>query len=80
MIEVLTDYSGKRETLYLAVSMVDRFLCISPNFPVNKLQLVGIASLFIAYKLEEQVRPTARSFAETTGGKFSVEDLTDFEQ
>jgi len=51
MMEVLADYSGKRDTLHIAVSMVDRFLCLSPNFPVAKLQLVGITALYIAAKL-----------------------------
>jgi hypothetical protein len=40
---------------------------------------VGISALFIASKLEEHLRPSASSFAETTGGKFSVDDITEFE-
>lgn len=52
MMEVLNDYSGKRDTLYIAVSMVDRFLCLSANFPVARLQLVGITALYVASKLE----------------------------
>lgn len=75
MMEVLADYSGKRDTLYIAVSMVDRFLCLSPNYPVAKLQLVGITALYIAAKLEEQIRPSVCSFADTTGGMFSVDDM-----
>ncbi|KAH9376249.1 hypothetical protein HPB48_021400 [Haemaphysalis longicornis] len=47
LVEVADEYKWHAETLFLAVSYVDRFLS-SKSVWRNKLQLVGTALLFIA--------------------------------
>lgn len=45
-------YRLHRETFYLSVDFIDRFLCTTKNVMKHQLQLVGITALFIAAKLE----------------------------
>ena len=71
MMEFMVDYGGRRETLNIAVSIVDRYLCSIEHCPLNRLQLVGVTSLYVASKLEETNRPSLCSFAESTNGVFT---------
>ena len=45
-------YRLHRETFYLAVDFVDRYLAAKTNVAKSKLQLIGITALFVAAKLE----------------------------
>lgn len=65
MIEVSREFSLGRETLHLAINMVDRFLSQVHDLPRNQLQLLGVTCLFICSKLD--VRPCARSLAMRLG-------------
>ena len=47
LVEVVEEYHMKTETLYLAVSYIDRFLSYMSVIRA-KLQLVGTAAMFIA--------------------------------
>ena len=47
LVEVVEEYRMKTETLYLAVSYIDRFLSYM-SVVRGKLQLVGTAAMFIA--------------------------------
>lgn len=47
LVEVVEEYRMKTETLYLAVSYIDRFLSYM-SVVRAKLQLVGTAAMFIA--------------------------------
>jgi cyclin E len=62
-------YRLHRETFYLAVDFLDRFLGISSNIPKNRLQLIGVTCLFIGAKLEEIYPPKLQEFAYVTGNK-----------
>ncbi|KAI9322824.1 cyclin-like protein [Dichotomocladium elegans] len=62
------------ETLYLAVNIVDRFLSKRP-ISINKLQLVGITSLFIATKFEEVSSPRVAEFVFMTDDALTEADL-----
>lgn len=42
----------KRETLYIAVNYVDRFLTALADLPKARLQLVGVTALHISCKSE----------------------------
>jgi cyclin E len=61
-------YRLHRETFYLAVDFLDRFLGIPTNIPKDKLQLIGVTCLVIGAKLEEIYPPELQEFAEVTGG------------
>lgn len=51
-LQVCEVYRLHRETFYLSVDFIDRFLCTTDNVMKHQLQLVGITALFIAAKLE----------------------------
>lgn len=47
LVEVAEEYKLHNETLYLAVSFIDRFLSVM-SVVRGKLQLLGTAAMFIA--------------------------------
>jgi cyclin E len=52
LIEVCEVYKLHRETYYLTVDYLDRYLTIKKNISKNHLQLIGITCLFIASKVK----------------------------
>ena len=72
-------YKLHRETLYLAVDFLDRYLGATREMPRNRLQLVGITCLFVASKIEEIYPPKLREFAFVTDGACSEEEITHME-
>lgn len=73
LMEVCEVYKLHRETFYLAVDFVDRYLSQQENIPKQRLQLIGITALFIASKIEEISPPRLMEFAYVTDGT-STED------
>lgn len=51
LIEVCEVYKLHRETYYLAMDYIDRYLSIHHDVPKNELQLIGITCLFLASKV-----------------------------
>lgn len=76
LIEVCEVYKLHRETYYLALDFLDRFLA-SKMMKVNKthLQLIGITCLFVAAKVEEIYPPKIGEFAYVTDGACSEDDI-----
>lgn len=68
LIEVSLHFRLHRETLYLSIHYLDRFLTLNWGIPKQNLQLIGIACLFVAAKLEEIYPPKLKEFAEVCGG------------
>lgn len=79
MMEVCNDYMLKRQTYYMAVNYVDRFLSSYYNIPKNKLQLLGVVSLYVASKLEEIYPPKIQDFA-LVGHDYGPEEIKNFEE
>lgn len=52
MMEVCTEFTLKRETFHLSVSYVDRYLTKKYFIDKRKLQLIGLASMYVAAKIE----------------------------
>lgn len=75
LIEVCEVYKLHRETYYLTIDYVDRYLTIKHNISKNQLQLIGITCLFIASKVEEIYPPKLHEFAYVTDGACSEEDI-----
>lgn len=75
LIEVCEVYKLHRETYYLALDYLDRYL--STNISISKtfLQLIGITCLFIAAKVEEIYPPKLSEFAYVTDGACCEEDI-----
>ena len=79
MTEVCQEYQLKRETLHIALINVDRYLSAVKNLKRSKLQLVGVASLLIASKVEEIYAPRGSEFVMTTDGAYSAQEIFEME-
>uniref|UniRef100_A0A182W6W7 Uncharacterized protein n=1 Tax=Anopheles minimus TaxID=112268 RepID=A0A182W6W7_9DIPT len=73
--EVCEVYKLHRETYYLAVDYIDRYLSHQKDMKKSHLQLLGIAALFIAAKVEEIYPPKIGEFAYVTDGACTEEDI-----
>lgn len=78
LIEVHLKYRLHTETLYITVRIIDMFLS---KMAVSKgrLQLVGVAALFIAAKYEEIYPPEIKDFVFITDRAYSKEDVLEME-
>ncbi|BFZ12964.1 hypothetical protein BsWGS_16003 [Bradybaena similaris] len=75
MSEVCEVYTLHKETFCLAQDFVDRFLSMTKDMPKTQLQLVGVAALFLAAKLEEIYPPKLSEFAYMTDGACTEQDI-----
>lgn len=73
--EVCEVYKLHRETYYLAVDYIDRFLSRKKEQKKTHLQLLGITALFVAAKVEEIYPPKIGEFAYVTDGACSEDDI-----
>lgn len=78
MVEVQETFELNHETLYLAVKVVDLFLC---KVIINKerLQLLGAAALFIACKFDERTPPLVDDFLYVCDGAYKHNELIKME-
>ncbi|XP_036322877.1 G2/mitotic-specific cyclin-B3 [Rhagoletis pomonella] len=78
MVEVQETFELNHETLYLAVKIVDLFLC---RVVINKdvLQLLGAAALFIACKFDERTPPLIEDFLYICDGAYKHDELIHME-
>ncbi|CAN6655693.1 G2/mitotic-specific cyclin-1 [Trichomonascus vanleenenianus] len=79
LVEVHTKFRLLPETLFLAVNIIDRFMSIRV-VSLQKVQLVGIAALFIAAKYEEVYTPSVRNYAYVTDGGYNEEEILNAER
>lgn len=79
LIEVCEVYKLHRETYYLAVDYLDRYLSTQKKVQKTHLQLIGITCLFIAAKVEEIYPPKIGEFAYVTDGACREEDILQHE-
>ncbi|KYM93446.1 PREDICTED: cyclin-A2 [Cyphomyrmex costatus] len=70
LVEVAEEYRLQDETLYLAISYIDRFLSYM-SVVRSKLQLVGTAAMFIAAKYEEIYPPDVGEFVYITDDTYT---------
>uniref|UniRef100_H2YUV2 Uncharacterized protein n=1 Tax=Ciona savignyi TaxID=51511 RepID=H2YUV2_CIOSA len=75
IMEVCEVYSLHRETFYLAVDYIDRYLNKTTDIHKTRLQLVGVTALFIAAKLEEIYPPKLADFAYVTDGACTDDEI-----
>lgn len=73
--EVCEVYKLHRETFYLALDFVDRYLSSQNEIPKQQLQLIGVSCLFIAAKIEEIYPPKLSEFAYVTDGACTDEEI-----
>ncbi len=79
MVDIHHRFKLANESIFLAANIFDRFLA-KKVVAKDRLQLVGVTSLWLASKIEESYTPSVRSFARTVTGidkkdMFSMERL-----
>ncbi|XP_063723280.1 cyclin-A2-like [Symsagittifera roscoffensis] len=79
LVEVGEEFKLCNETLYLSVAYVDRFLSVM-SCTRDKLQLAGVAAMFIASKYEEIYPPTAVEFVNLTDNTYNARQLLRLEK
>ncbi|XP_031119652.1 putative cyclin-A3-1 isoform X2 [Ipomoea triloba] len=78
LIEVAEEYALLPDTLYLAVSYIDRFL--STNVLTRqKLQLLGVSSMLIASKYEEISPRNVEEFCYITDNTYTKDEVVEME-
>ncbi|KAA8913557.1 hypothetical protein TRICI_003161 [Trichomonascus ciferrii] len=79
LVEVHCKFKLLPETLFLAINIVDRFMS-ARVVSLNKVQLVGIAALFIAAKCEEVYTPAIQNYAYISDGGYEEDDILNAER
>lgn len=75
LVEVALEYGLHQESLFLAASLLDRFLSATTAVPRSQLQLVSVACMLVAAKHEEELHPSVTDFAGIADNCFSPADL-----
>jgi hypothetical protein len=79
MVEVHLEIRSFTESLFLSVSILDRYLEKTPNLPRSRLQLAGITAIFVAGKYEETLTPSVTDYVYYTDNIYTVEELLQME-
>lgn len=78
LVEVHFKFKLQTATLYLCINLIDRYLNLE-SILRGKLQLVGVAALFIACKFEEVYPPEVRDFVYITDNAYNREQVLKME-
>uniref|UniRef100_A0A0D9Y0W5 Uncharacterized protein n=1 Tax=Leersia perrieri TaxID=77586 RepID=A0A0D9Y0W5_9ORYZ len=78
LVEVAEEYKLVADTLYHAVSYIDRFLSAHP-LRRNRLQLLGVATMLIAAKYEEISPPHVEDFCYITDNTYTRQEVVKME-
>ncbi|CAJ1333242.1 unnamed protein product [Effrenium voratum] len=78
LVEVHMKYRLRKETLFMAVNLVDRFLSLR-QVARKRLQLCGVAAMFIAAKFEEIYPPEVKEFVYITDNAYTKDDILHME-
>jgi hypothetical protein len=79
LVEVHHRFNLTHETLFLTVNLIDRYIS-KKEILRTKLQLIGVAALFIACKYEEILCPDLKDFVYITDKTYSKKEILDTEQ
>ena len=78
LIDVHLKYKMVPQTMYISVNLIDRYLSKNETSRI-KLQLVGVASMFISSKYEEIYPPELKDFVYITDKAYVKSDVLDME-
>lgn len=80
LVELQVSFKLTVETLYMCVSLMDRYLSLHEDVGKETLQLVGVASLMIASKFEEIYIPDIGDFVYVCDDSFSAREILAMEK
>jgi len=75
LVEVHYKFKLYPETLFLCVSLLDRFLARCPDVPRSQLQLVGVTCLLIASKYEDIYAPEIKDIVHICDRTYRKEEI-----
>jgi len=80
LVEVQIQFKLLQETLFSTISIVDRFLAVEGlTITRSKLQLVGVAAMFLASKVEEVYAPACSDFVYITDHAYTEDAIKKME-
>jgi len=80
LVEVQMQFKLLQETLFLTVNTIDRFLAVEgKNVYKSRLQLVGVAAMFLVSKIEEVYAPAVSDFVYITDNAYSEAEIRHME-
>merc|ERR1711970_336217 len=80
MVEVQMQFKLLQETLFLTVNTLDRFLAVEgKNVYKSRLQLVGVAAMFLVSKIEEVYVPAVSDFVYITDNAYTGAEIRQME-
>merc|ERR1712142_517683 len=80
LVEVQIQFKLLQETLFLTVDTIDRFLAVEgKNIHRSKLQLVGVAAMFLVSKIEEVYAPAISDFVYITDNAYTEAEIRQME-
>lgn len=79
LFDVHLKFRMERETLFLCVNIIDRYLS-KKRISRKKLQLLGVVALFIASKFEEIYIPSVRDLESICAFTYSSDDILKMER
>merc|ERR1711865_828439 len=74
LVEVHNKYRLRPETLHLTVNLIDRYLS-KKQITRKRLQLIGVAAMFIASKFEEISPPELHDWVYITDNAYTKNDV-----
>jgi hypothetical protein len=80
MIEVTAEFKLRRETFYLAINYLDRYVYQVRNIDKKDYQLIGTAALYLASKVEEIFIPRIGYFIIATDRGYSQMQILSMER
>ncbi|KDR12455.1 G2/mitotic-specific cyclin-B [Zootermopsis nevadensis] len=80
LVEVHQQFHLLTETLYLTVTIIDRYLQEVHTTTRKKLQLVGVAAMFLASKYEEMFAPEVGDFVYICDNAYGKDELLRMEK
>ncbi|CAL8471815.1 g11357 [Coccomyxa elongata] len=78
LVEVALEYKLVSDTLFLAISYIDRFLSLHV-VPRQQLQLVGVSCMLLAAKYEEIYAPQVEEFCYITDNTYTKKEILGME-
>eukprot|EP00091_Calanus_sinicus_P020568 TRINITY_DN568_c0_g1_i5.p1 TRINITY_DN568_c0_g1~~TRINITY_DN568_c0_g1_i5.p1 ORF type:complete len:116 (+),score=38.67 TRINITY_DN568_c0_g1_i5:34-348(+) len=74
LVEVQQQFRLLQETLFMTMSIIDRYLCLEgKTVHRSQLQLVGVSAMFLAAKVEEIFAPEISDFVYITDNAYTGE-------
>jgi len=79
LVDVHKKYKLRAETLFLAISLIDRYLVANCSVKRGTLQLVGVTAMLIASKYEERHPPKVKDYVYITDRAYTQNDVIEME-